>query len=81
MLMINGTNDQDVRYEGDDDKSKREALVSIPETVELWRKLNKCTSSAQVQQLPDPNRSDSFQVKTSRSSGCSSNSEVIWRLS
>lgn len=76
MLMINSTSDQSVRYEGDD-KSQRGALVSIPETVEVWRKLDSCTSPPQVQQLPDPNPNDSFKVKTSRYSSCSGGSEVM----
>ena len=76
MLMINGTNDQSVHYEGDD-KSKKGALISIPEAVELWRKIDGCTSSAQVEHLPDPSPSDYFKVKTSHYSGCSSGAEVM----
>ncbi len=76
MMMINGTNDQSVHYQGDP-SDKRGALASIPETVDIWRKLDSCTSPAQVKQLPDPSPSDRIQVKTSSYTGCSSGSEVM----
>lgn len=77
MLMINGTNDSAVKYEGDIDKSKRGALISIPQAIDHWRMQAKCTSPAQVQTLFDPNPNDHIQVKTSRSSNCSGGSEVL----
>ncbi len=76
MLMINGTNDLAVHYEGDD-KSERGALISIPATVEHWRSQDKCTSSAKVQQFPVPNPKSRFRVKTSQYSGCRGGSEVL----
>lgn len=76
MMMINGTNDQSVHYQGDP-LNKRGALASIPETIDIWRKLDSCTSSAQLKQLPDPSPSDSIQVKTSSYRGCSGGSEVL----
>lgn len=75
MLMINGTNDQSVHYEGDP-KDKKGALVSIPETVDFWRSQDQCTSPAQAQQLPDPNPRDRFKVNISSYSGCRGGSEV-----
>ncbi len=76
MLMINGTNDLSVHYNGDDD-SQPGALISIPETVTFWRSHDKCPSKAQVRQLPHPNASDRFKVKISRYSNCSGGSEVL----
>jgi polyhydroxybutyrate depolymerase len=76
MLMINGTKDLAVYYQGDV-KTKRGALISVPETVNFWRSLDKCTSPAQVKQLPDPNPRDRFQVKSSHYSDCSGSSEVM----
>lgn len=86
MMMINGTNDQSVHYQGEPPNKKgKGALASIPETIDIWRKLDSCTSPAQVKQLPDPSPSDSLrdssasriQVKTSRYTGCNSGSEVM----
>lgn len=76
MLMINGTNDLAVYYEGDSE-NKRGALISIPQAVNYWRTQAKCTSPAQVQPLPDPNPSDHIQVKNSRYLNCSGGSEVL----
>ena len=75
MLMINGTNDQSVYYEGDP-RDQRGALVSIPETIDFWRSQDKCTSPAQAQQLPDPKPRDRFKVNISCYSGCRAGSEV-----
>jgi polyhydroxybutyrate depolymerase len=75
MLMINGTNDSSVRYEGDD-KSQRGALVSVPETVNFWRSHDECTAPAQAKQLPPSNPSSLFKVNVSQYSACRNNSEV-----
>ncbi|WP_335119783.1 extracellular catalytic domain type 1 short-chain-length polyhydroxyalkanoate depolymerase [Nostoc sp.] len=72
MLMINGTNDHDVLYEGDD-HTQRGALVSISDMVDFWRSHDQCTSSNQSPQFSE------VQVKTSLYKGCSGNSEV-WQL-
>ncbi|MFN6483719.1 MULTISPECIES: alpha/beta hydrolase family esterase [unclassified Nostoc] len=72
MLMINGTNDRDVLYEGDD-HTQRGALVSISDMVEFWRSHDKCTSSKKSPQFSED------KVKTSLYTGCNSNSEV-WQL-
>ncbi|HEY9632330.1 MAG TPA: PHB depolymerase family esterase [Coleofasciculaceae cyanobacterium] len=71
MLMINGTNDLSVHYEGD---AKN---LSIPKTVDFWRSHDQCPSSAQVQQLPDPNPRDRFKVNISRYPDCRDSSEVM----
>ncbi|MBN3940912.1 PHB depolymerase family esterase [Nostoc sp. NMS9] len=72
MLTINGTNDRDVLYEGDD-HTQRGALVSISDMVEFWRSHDQCTLSNQ-----SPNFSED-KVKTAIYTGCSGNSEV-WQL-
>jgi polyhydroxybutyrate depolymerase len=76
MLMINGTNDLAVHYEGDEDKSERGALISVPDTINLWQTINQCSSAPKVQQLPASNPRSRFKVKVSRYPGCSSGSEV-----
>ena len=76
MLMINGTNDLAVHYEGDQDKSERGALISIPDAINVWQTINKCSSSAKVQQLPTSNPRSRFKVKVSHYPGCRSDSEV-----
>lgn len=72
MLTINGTNDRDVLYEGDD-HTQRGALLSISDMVDFWRSHDQCTSSNE-----SPNFSKD-KVKTAIYTGCSGNSEV-WQL-
>ncbi|MEH2063875.1 MAG: alpha/beta fold hydrolase [Nostoc sp.] len=72
MLMINGTNDRDVLYEGDD-HTQRGALVSISDMVDFWRSHDQCTSSSGSLQFSED------KVKTSLYKACSGNSEV-WEL-
>lgn len=72
MLMINGTNDRDVLYEGND-HTQRGALVSISDMVDFWRSHDQCTlSNASLKFSKD-------QVKTALYTGCNGNSEV-WQL-
>ncbi|MBN3891303.1 MAG: hypothetical protein HWQ43_19825 [Nostoc sp. JL31] len=72
MLTINGTNDRDVLFEGDD-HTQRGALVSISDMVEFWRSHDRCTlSNASLNFSED-------KVKTAIYTGCSGNSEV-WQL-
>lgn len=71
MLMINGTNDLSVHYQGDPKN------LSIPATLDFWRSHDQCTAAPQVKQLPDPNPRDRFKVNISRSSGCQDGSEVM----
>ncbi len=76
MLMINGTRDQSVHYQGDGDTQERGALISVPATVNFWRTHDGCPSSAQIRQIPD-SRSRDFKVKIARYSSCKSGSEVL----
>ncbi len=77
MLMINGTNDQEVLYDGDDDTQKRGSLVSIPDTVSFWKTHDQCPSPSQTIKRPQSNPSDRLQVKASQGSGCVGGSEVV----
>jgi polyhydroxybutyrate depolymerase len=77
MLMINGTNDSAVLYEGDE-TNKKGALVSVPQTVNFWLAHNQCTSPNEVKQLPTPKPNNHFKVNSSRYLNCSGGSEVIF---
>jgi polyhydroxybutyrate depolymerase len=75
MLMINGTNDLAVHYQGDV-KEQHGALIPIPDAIDFWRSHDQCTSSDRIRELPDPKPSDRFKVKVSRYSGCRDGSEI-----
>ncbi len=76
ILMINGTNDTAVHYEGDE-QTARGALISIPDAVTHWREQDKCTSPAQIKQIPGPNKNDRYYVKTTSYANCRGGSEVL----
>ncbi|NMG22985.1 hypothetical protein DP116_27585 [Brasilonema bromeliae SPC951] len=87
MLMINGTNDQSVHYQGDE-KTQKGALVSIPEAVNFWRDHNQCPAytaknvafvAGNQSDAPAGSRArrDRSKVKTYSYSGCSGGSEVV----
>ncbi|WP_335069323.1 alpha/beta hydrolase family esterase [Nostoc sp.] len=76
MMMINGTNDFSVHYHGDA-ITQKEALVSIPETANFWRRHDQCTSSSQFQHLTPTKSRNHLQVKAFRYSGCRNGSEVL----
>ncbi len=68
ILTINGTNDQEVHYQGDDN-SQPNALVSIPNMVKFWRSHDHTTS-------PNQENINSTKVKISHYYG-DSGSEVM----
>ncbi|MEH1777561.1 MAG: PHB depolymerase family esterase [Nostoc sp.] len=76
MMMINGTKDSSVHYHGDP-ITQKEALVSIPETINFWKRHDQCTSSSQFQQLARTKSRNHLQVKAFRYSGCRNGSEVL----
>ncbi|MCW5315961.1 prolyl oligopeptidase family serine peptidase [Nostoc sp. KVJ3] len=73
MMIVNGTNDHDVLYEGDD-HSQRGALVSISDMVSFWRSHDQCISPSVSPLLTG---TKSSKVKASQYSSCSGNSEVL----
>ena len=77
MLMINGTSDRSVQYQGDRDTQEGGALISVPATINFWRSRDRCSGSAPVRLLPGANPRAPYKVKTSRSSGCKDGSEVL----
>ncbi|OKH52227.1 hypothetical protein NIES2101_15485 [Calothrix sp. HK-06] len=67
MLMINGTNDHAVLYQGDKPNQKG-ALAAIPEVTDFWRYQNNCRDNKNYQ-----NNS----INTYSYSNCSEGSEVV----
>ncbi len=66
MLMINGTNDLEVHYKGDY-HSRRDALLSIPDTVKFWQSHDHCTAFT---------TRNHHRLKTTHYLNCKDNSEV-----
>ncbi|MBD2020068.1 hypothetical protein H6F43_07695 [Leptolyngbya sp. FACHB-36] len=68
MLMINGTSDDKVPWQGGN--LPYGSLLSVPQTIELWKQHNACPDSAQVKRLAGD------RIEVSRYSNCRSGAEV-----
>jgi polyhydroxybutyrate depolymerase len=69
ILAINGTNDQEVLYEGDD-YTQHGALVSISDMVHFWRSHDHCTSRGKSPFF-------SRKTRTSLYTSCNGDKEVL----
>ena len=70
VLMIHGTEDRGVPWEGDSD------YVSVPDGVTFWVNQNSCNQTATHSNVPD-SKDDGTKVEYDKYSGCLENSNVI----
>jgi polyhydroxybutyrate depolymerase len=77
MLMINSPEDPLVPWQGGEGRGLGGRILSVPETVELWRKHNKFSPVAQTQSLPTIAPNDGTRVRMSRYQGDSPRSELV----
>jgi polyhydroxybutyrate depolymerase len=71
LLMINGTDDRKVPWEGGSPpKVPYGWILSVPDTINFWRQHNDCTAPTQVKQLPGNH------IEISRYPNCRDGSEV-----
>jgi polyhydroxybutyrate depolymerase len=81
VLMINGTADPHVPYEGGPitfaDGSDRGSGLSTMDTVGKWTAFEGCQPNAKVTNLPDSAPRDGTRVKLSTWSGCEEGAEVL----
>jgi polyhydroxybutyrate depolymerase len=77
MLMINGTNDKSVHYDGDEENEKG-ALISVPDAVDFWREQNQCPNYPATNAVFIPEKqSSNSKVKTYAYSNCKDGSEIL----
>ncbi|MBI5379162.1 MAG: phospholipase [Nitrospirae bacterium] len=80
VLMINGTEDTLVPWEGGEIRLGRTKLgekLSVPDTVRLWVKLNGCPSKPTVTYEPDKDPQDGTRVRKENYGPCRNDSEII----
>ncbi len=75
MLMINGTNDHSVLYQGDKPNQKG-ALASIPKVTDFWRNQNNCRDGNNIADATNEKDNKNNSVQT-YSYSCSKGSEVV----
>ncbi|CAG1770807.1 Oxidized polyvinyl alcohol hydrolase [uncultured bacterium] len=82
LLLINGTDDPLVKYEGGfvgfkDDEGGRGRSVSTDSTIKIWLENNKCATGSSVEKIPDVNKKDDCSASRYTYTGCVDNTEVV----
>ncbi len=79
ILIINATDDPLVPWEGGEIGRlfKRGEVLSTPDTVEFWRRHNKCSENAQMKPLPDRDATDGSTVAARQYDDCRSDGAVV----
>jgi polyhydroxybutyrate depolymerase len=81
VVAINGTEDPLVRWNGGNvvRRSGRERgrTLSVPETVALWARLNRCSTWAAVTREPDRDPADGTRVRREEYAPCQESASVV----
>jgi len=77
VLVIQGTEDRLVPYNGGPIARGRGALVPTDEALALWRKAIGCSGEPKVDRLPDKDPKDGCSVVRTVWSGCRNKTEVV----
>jgi polyhydroxybutyrate depolymerase len=73
LLILNGTDDPLVRWEGGEIKVLRQTrgtVLSVDETVAFWQALNGCPDNPQIERLPDDDPDDGTRVQVDTYAPC-----------
>jgi polyhydroxybutyrate depolymerase len=79
VLIVNGTEDPLVPYNGGEIRVGRRKLgkvISTDETVRFWVRHNRCEGSPEVARVPDRDRDDGTTVRKEAYAKCASETEV-----
>ncbi len=79
VLMINGTEDRLVPFEGSEVKFGLQRLghmLPVPELVKFWVRHNRCSLQPEITRLPDLDREDDTRVVVERYANCREGAEV-----
>jgi polyhydroxybutyrate depolymerase len=82
LLLINGTEDPLVKYDGGfvgfkEDEGGRGRSLSTDKTIEIWLENNKCLTDNSSRKIPDVNKKDDCSASKFTHTGCNDNTEVI----
>lgn len=77
VLIINGTADPFVKWEGGTVKGSSGRVTSVAETVSSWVAANGCNAKPQIENLPDRFPDDGTTVRRESYSRCKNNAEVV----
>ncbi|MGV1768010.1 alpha/beta hydrolase family esterase [Rhizobium rhizogenes] len=74
IMMVNGTSDNTLLYDGFLSQDYRQ--LSVPETLDYWRRTNGCTGEEDIKTLPHINDHDRTHVSLYSWTGCSAGTGI-----
>ncbi len=77
VLMINGTDDTFVKWQGGIVRGSSGRVTSVAETVAAWTQLNGCKNTPKIENLPDKFPDDGTTVRRESYTDCKENTQVI----
>jgi polyhydroxybutyrate depolymerase len=80
VLIVNGTDDPLVPWEGGDihlGRTKLGEVLSVADTVKFWVGKDQCASSPVITQLRDKDPADGTKVRKESYGGCQDGAEVV----
>jgi polyhydroxybutyrate depolymerase len=76
VVMINGTSDPVVKYDGGVGKNGRIQTISVEDTAKEWAKLNHCAEKPSRSKLPSKGKGG-METKVDTYDGCQANAQVV----
>jgi polyhydroxybutyrate depolymerase len=76
VVMINGTSDPVVKYDGGVGKNGRIQTISVEDTAKEWAKLNHCAEKPSRSKLPSRGKGG-METKVDTYDGCQANAQVV----
>jgi len=77
VLVMNGTDDPLVPYQGGAVARDRGQTIPVPEIVRLWVRHNRCGVAAETERLPDRDAGDGSRVRRDTYGGCAARTSVV----
>ena len=78
VLMVNGTDDTFVKWDGGTVRGSDGRVTSVAETVAAWTKANGCEVKPKIENLPDKFPDDGTTLRRETYSNCKEKSEVVF---
>lgn len=82
LMMVNGTDDRFIQWQGGEIPSGRErgaggSVIPVPDTIEFWRTHNGCGAAPVTEMLPDRDPNDGTTVQVERFPDCRPSGELV----
>jgi polyhydroxybutyrate depolymerase len=78
ILMMNGTADPLVPFEGGQVAGNRGSVIPVMQAVDFWRKFDGCPDNPELGEMPDRDPADGMRTDVLAWRSCSAGSEVVF---